>query len=70
METFKVDDKIVKVGGDMRIEVDLLDGQSIVVVLTHEGIITDCVENGEVIATSSITYDERFAALTSPTAEH
>lgn len=60
---FKVDDRVVKVGGDMRVEVTLPDNQSIVVVLTHEGIITDIVENGEVIGTSSITYDERFEAL-------
>lgn len=63
--TFKVDDKEVKVGQDMRVEVDLEDGTSIVVVLTNEGVITDCFDkDGENIATSSIMYDERFSEMT------
>lgn len=57
--TFKVDNKKIK-AGEVRVEVELPDGDSIVVVLTHEGIITDCIRGGEVAETSSIMYSERF----------
>lgn len=59
----KIDHQVVKVLDDLRVEVDLGDGESLIVVLSSEGIITDCCRNGEVIATSSITYDERFSEL-------
>jgi len=60
--TFKVDDKQIQVGQDMRVEVDLGDGRMAVVILTHEGIITDIYQDGEPEATSSETYDEMAAA--------
>lgn len=60
MNTFKVDGKEIQVGGDVRVEVELLDGDSIVVILTHEGIITDCFSQGEHTGTDSETFEERF----------
>jgi hypothetical protein len=56
--TFKSDDTPLKVGNDVRVEVELPDGLMLVVVLTHEGIITDLWENEEHIATSSRMYSE------------
>ena len=61
--TFKVDGKVVK-AGEVRVEVELLDGASIVVILTNEGIITDCFSSGVHIETSSVTYDEKFGQMT------
>ena len=60
--TFKIDNKQIRVGQDMRVEVDLGDGRSAVVILTHEGIITDIYQDDELEATSSETYDEMAAA--------
>lgn len=61
MITFKVDGKVVK-ASEFRVEAELANGDSIVVILTHEGIITDCFksESAEELATSSIMYDERY----------
>jgi hypothetical protein len=55
---FKVDHKQIQVGHDMRVEVDLGDGRLATVILTHEDIITDIYQDGELVATSSETYDE------------
>ncbi len=63
--TFKVDDVPIRVGNDMRIEYNLPDGGSLIVVLTHEGIIMDFWEEGsdESDATSSITYEEQITEM-------
>lgn len=61
---FKVDDKIVKVGNDVRVEVPLFDdNESIIIVLTHEGLIFDYWRDDKVIATQSITYEEKAEEL-------
>lgn len=64
--TFKVDDVPIRVGNDMRIEYDLPDGGSLIVALTHEGIIMDFWADGsdEPDATSSIMYEEQATEMT------
>ncbi len=57
---FKVDGKAVKVGNDMRVEVALPDGDSLCVVLTHEGIIVDALRNGVIVGSNSSMYSEQF----------
>ena len=66
--TFKVDDVPIRVGQDMRVEVKLADGGSLIVVLSHEGIIMDfwddeAGETDEAVFTSSIMYDEQATVL-------
>ena len=64
--TFKVDDVPIRVGNDMRVEYDLPDGGTLVVVLTHEGIIMDFWGEGstEPDATSSMMYEEQATEMT------
>jgi hypothetical protein len=66
--TFKVDHEEIKVGGDVRVEVDLGDGLSVCVTLTHEGIIMDAFHSSstESIGTSSQTYQEALECLVPP----
>lgn len=61
--TFLHDNNEIKVGQDVRVHVDLGDGLLAVVILTHEGVITDIYSHGEAVATSSQTYDEMADAL-------
>ena len=61
--TFKVDDVPTRVGNDMRVEYeDKEEGRTLIVVLTHEGIIMDVWDNGsdEPTATSSIMFNEKI----------
>lgn len=64
--TFKVDDVPIRVGNDMRVEYDLPDGGTLVVVLTHEGIIMDFwgEDSTEPDATSSMMYEEQATEMT------
>ena len=64
--TFKVDDAPIRVGQDMRVEYNLPDGGTLVVVLTYEGIIMDFWAKGsdEPDATSSIMYEEQATEMT------
>lgn len=55
---FYHDSKELSVGQDIRVEVELGDGYVALLILTHEGLITDIFRNGKEIATSSQTYDE------------
>lgn len=64
--TFKVDDVPVRVGNDMRVEFeDKEEGRTLIVVLTHEGIIMDLWNAGdtESSATSSIMYNEQIEEM-------
>ena len=58
--TFKVDDVPIRVGQDMRAEYeDKEEGRTLIVTLTHEGIIMDYWADGvDEPATSSMTYGE------------
>lgn len=58
---FKVDGNEIRVGNDVKAEVFLPDQQTLIVTLTHEGLIMDLWIDGmdEPIGTSSITYDEQ-----------
>lgn len=58
MPTFKIDNKEVKVGQDVRVEVEMPDGDSLCIILTHEGMIRDIYRDGELITTRAIMYDE------------
>jgi hypothetical protein len=58
---FKIDGtEYSSVGQDVRVEKQLGDGRSIVVILTHEGIVIDCLTNGNPTGTSSRLYDALF----------
>lgn len=64
--TFKVDDVPIRVGQDMRVEYeDKEEGRTLIVTLTHEGIIMDVWDtNGtEPTATSSIMYNEKVEEM-------
>lgn len=64
--TFKVDDVPIRVGNDMRAEYeDREEGRTLIVTLTHEGIIMDVWDNGsdEPTATSSIMYNEQIEEM-------
>jgi hypothetical protein len=64
--TFKVDDVPIRVGQDMRVEYEHREeGRTLIVVLSHEGIIIDLWDaNGtEPTATSSITYNEKVEEM-------
>lgn len=64
--TFKVDDVPIRVGQDMRVEYeDKEEGRTLIVVLSHEGIIMDLWDaNGtEPTATSSIMYNEKVEEM-------
>jgi hypothetical protein len=64
--TFKVDDVPVRVGNDMRVEYeDKEEGRTLIVVLTHEGIIMDLWNAGDTEAahTSSIMYNEKIEEM-------
>lgn len=64
--TFKVDDVPIRVGNDMRIEYDDKEmGRTLIVTLTHEGIIMDVMSDSssEDTATSSIMYDEQIEEM-------
>jgi hypothetical protein len=64
--TFKVDDVPIRVGQDMRVEYeDREEGRTLIVTLTHEGIIMDVWDtNGtEPTATSSIMYNEKVEEM-------
>lgn len=63
---FKVDSKIVEVGNDVRVEYeDREEGRTLIIVLTHEGIIMDVWDKGrtESTATSSITFNEKIEEM-------
>lgn len=64
--TFKVDGVPILVGNDMRVEASLADGSTLIVVLTHEGIIMDFWPEGanEAQATSSMMYEEQAMEMT------
>lgn len=62
--TFKIDNKVVKVGQDMRVEIEFPDDQYLTVILTHEGIICDAFRGDENVGTSSITFAEKFDEMT------
>lgn len=63
--TFKVDGVPIRVGNDMRVEYEDQEGTTLIVVLTHEGIIMDVWDNGndEPTATSSITFGEKIEEM-------
>lgn len=64
--TFKVDDVPIRVGQDMRAEYeDKEEGRTLIVTLTHEGIIMDVWNVGDTEAahTSSIMYDEKIEQM-------
>lgn len=64
--TFKVDNVPIRVGQDMRVEYeDKEEGRTLIVTLTHEGIIMDVWDaNGtEPTATSSIMYNEKVEEM-------
>lgn len=64
--TFKVDDQIVKVGNDMKVEYeDKEEGRTLIITLTHEGIIMDVWDmcENEPTVTSSITFDEKIEEM-------
>ena len=64
--TFKVDDVPIRVGQDMRAEYeDKEEGRTLIVTLTHEGIIMDLWDaNGtEPTVTSSIMYNEKVEEM-------
>jgi hypothetical protein len=63
---FKVDGQEVRVGNDVKAEASLPDGSTLIVTLTHEGIIMDFWTEGanEPDATSSIMYDEQATEMT------
>lgn len=63
---FKVDGIPIRVGFDVRAEYEDINGDSLVVVLTHEGVIMDLWdknEDREPVATSSITFDEQIETM-------
>jgi len=64
--TFKVDDVPIRVGNDMRVEYeDKEEGRTLIVTLTHEGIIMDVwnVGDTESSATSSIMYNDQIEEM-------
>lgn len=64
--TFKVDGVPIRVGNDMRVEYeDKEEGRTLIVVLTHEGIIMDVWDaNGtEPTTTSSIMFNEQIEEM-------
>lgn len=64
--TFKVDDVPIRIGQNMRAEYeDREEGRTLIVTLTHEGIIMDVWDtNGnEPTATSSIMYNEKVEEM-------
>lgn len=64
--TFKVDDIPIRIGQNMRAEYeDKEEGRTLIVTLTHEGIIMDVWNAGdkEAAHTSSIMYDEKIEEM-------
>lgn len=64
--TFKVDDIPIQIGHNMRAEYeDREEGRTLIVTLTHEGIIMDVWNVGDTEAshTSSITYNEQIEEI-------